>query len=126
MKTLKMFILITILTFRFAAPILKASDTVGTTIEITEDAINLFINDQYNRTGFPTNISGSVGGVTYDITLNLPKITLLDNQAQITFGFKIVSNIFNGTVVFNDVFTFSVPSIDNLTVNGVSQHFKIK
>ncbi len=94
MKTLKERILLILLTTLLIVPNLKASDIVGTTIEITEDAINLFINDQYNRVGFVSNISGNISGVTYDITLNRPNIKLLDNQAKIVFGFKIVSNVF--------------------------------
>ena len=105
---------------------LKASDIVSTSIEITEDAINLFINDQYNRIGFVNNINGSISGVTYDITLYRPNIKLLENQAKVVFGFKIVSNVFTGTLEFDDDFSFTVPPVDDLSVIGVSNAFTDK
>ncbi len=99
---------------------------VGTTIELTEGAINLFINDQYNKAGIPNTINGNVSGVTYNIDLYLPNIRLLDNRAKIEFGFKIVSNVFNGDIGFEDDVSFFVPSIEELTLKGVSNNFKQK
>lgn len=126
MKTLKKRMVLILLTTLLVVSNLKASDIVGTTVEVTEDAINLFINDQYNRAGFQSNITGNVSGVTYNITLHLPNVRLLDNQAKVVFGFKIESNVFNGFIEFEDGFSFSVPSINELSVKGVSQAFKDK
>lgn len=126
MKTLKRLIVLIFLFTLLIIPNLKASEIVGTTVELTQDAINLFINDQYNKVGFPSNINGNVNGVTYDITLFLPNVQLLDNQAKVVFGFIIASNVFNGFIEFEDGFAFTVPSIDELTVKGISQSFKIK
>jgi len=104
----------------------KAQDMVGSTIEITEGVMNLFLNEQYNRAGFPRNINGNIEGVTYDITLHLPEIRLLDNEAKIEFGFKIESNVFNGYVEFEDNIALFIPSIEELTVKGISNAFKEK
>ncbi len=68
---------------------IKASDIIGTTIEITEGTINMFINEQYSKFGLPNNINGNYNGVIYDINLYLPNIRLLKNQAKIEFGFNI-------------------------------------
>ncbi|CAL2094291.1 exported protein of unknown function [Tenacibaculum sp. 190524A02b] len=104
----------------------KASNRTGTTVEVSEGAINMFINEQYNRAGFPSNINGSLSGVTYDIDLYLPNIRLLNDQAKVEFGFNIASNVFNGEISFKDDIRFSVPSINELTVKGVSVAFKHK
>jgi hypothetical protein len=103
-----------------------ASETVSTTVDISESAINLFLNEQYNKIGFPSNISGNTNGVTYNIVLYLPNIKLESNQAKIVYGFKIESNVFNGFVEFEDGISFSVPSIDELTVKGISNAFESK
>lgn len=127
MKTKKViFLTLFLLTFQISVNKIKASDIVGTTIEITEGAMNMFINEQYSKIGLPNNINGSLNGVTYDINLYLPNIRLLDNQAKIEFGFKIESNVFNGEINFEDNISFSVPSINELTVKGVSDAFKDK
>jgi hypothetical protein len=126
MKTLKKRMVLILLITLLIIPNLKASEIVGTTVEITEDAINLFINEQYNRAGFQSNITGNVSGVTYNITLHLPNVRLLDNQAKVVFGFEIESNVFNGFIEFEDGFSFSIPSINELSVKGVSQAFKDK
>ena len=123
MKTIKKRIALILLTTLLVVPNLKAADIVGTTIEVTEDVINSFINEQYNKVGFLKNISGSVSGVTYDITLDLPNIRLLNNQARIVFGFRIASNVLNDYIEFEDGFSFLVPSINELSVKGVSQAF---
>ena len=115
-----------LLTALLIVPNLKASEIVSTTIEVTEEAINLFINEQYNKVGFQSNIAGSVSGVTYNITLQLPNIRLLNNQAKVVFGFKIESNVFNGMIEFEDNLSFSVPSINELSVKGISQAFTTK
>jgi len=122
-KLLKKITVLFLLTTLFVVTKIKASDTVGTTIEVTEDAINLFIIEQYNKLGFQNGISGSVNGVTYDITLLVPNVKLLTNQAKVTFGFKIESNVFNGIIEFEDELSFQVPSISELTVQGISQAF---
>ncbi len=101
----------------------RGEEVVRTNIEVTEDAINYFVNHQYNRAGFPQEIHGNELGIEYDITLNLPFIRLLNNQAKIEFGFRIESNIFNGTVEFEDNVAFIVPSIEDLTVKAISQSF---
>ena len=126
MKTLKKQIIILSFLTSLLGSNLKAAEIVGATFEITEDVINSFINEQYNKIGFPRNISGNVSGVTYNITLQLPNVRLLSNQTKIVFGFRIESNVFNGVVGFEDDFSFSIPSINELSVKGVSQAFTAK
>lgn len=105
---------------------IKASDIIGTTIEITEGTINMFINEQYSKFGLPNNINGNYNGVIYDINLYLPNIRLLKNQAKIEFGFNIESNVFNGEINFEDNISFYVSSINELNIKGVSDAFRDK
>ncbi len=124
-KFFKTIILVVLLDLFFLIPS-KATEVVGTTIEISESAINLFIAEQYNNAGIEDHISGSLSGVSYDITLYLPHIKLLDNQATVEFGFQITSNVFIGYVEFEDNLSFYIPSINELTIKGISNMFAQK
>lgn len=110
----------------FFVPSVQGSRQLNTVIEIGENGINLFLNEQYNQLGFKRNIAGNIGDITYNITLQLPYIRLLDNSAKVYFGFKIQSNIYNGWIEFEDNVSFSIPSIDNLTVKGLCENFRAK
>ena len=124
-KIIPLIILILALT-NFPLISLNASERVSTTIELSENSINSFINEQYNRIGFVNNISGDIGGITYDITLFLPYIKLLDNAAKVEFGIKIDSNILNEYISFETDVSFNIPSITDLSVKGICESFTNK
>lgn len=120
----KIYILIMCLCL-FVGSTINASQ-IGTRIDLGETAINLFLNEQYNRAGFKRQITGNTSGVSYDITLQLPYVRLYDNQVKVCFGFKISSNVFNGVIEFEDNLSINVASVENLTLQGVSTAFKDK
>ena len=126
MKKIRPLIILILALTNFSIVSLNASERVSTTIELSESSINSFINEQYNRIGFVNNISGSIEGITYDITLNLPYIKLLDNAAKIEFGFKIASNILNDYISFESDVSFNIPSIEDLSVKGICESFTEK
>ena len=106
--------------------IAQKQKTVGVTIDIPEGTINNFLNEQYTKAGFKRNIKGNIAGITYDITLQLPTVGLDTDNAQILFGFDIKSNVLNDHVSFSDALSFRIKSINNLTVEGISQNFVSK
>lgn len=80
--------------------------TVATTVEITQAAMNRYLNAQYNAAGFPQNIPVNVEGVTYIISLNVPEIVLSTGSAKL----RMVFDVWQGE---NLVYHFLVqPSID--------------
>lgn len=103
-----------------------AQDKVSTNITLPQATINNFLNEQYNKAGFKRNIKGNVSGVSYDITLQLPELALSTDKATILFGFNIKSNVFNGEVSFSDDIAIKIKSINDLTVQGLSQAFATK
>jgi len=123
---MRFFLLFMIISFSFIPKAKGEIGTVSTTIKIPEDVINLFLMEQYNKIGFVSSISGSTNGITYKITLQLPSVKLEPNQAKILYGFKIESNIYDKVVEFQDGFSFSILSIENLSVMGVPQAFQDK
>ncbi len=64
----------------------ETNHTVSATIEITETAINRYLNTQYNATGFPRNISVAGG---YTISLTLPEVILTTGNAKLQMVFDV-------------------------------------
>lgn len=75
------------------------SHTISTKVEVTETAINRFLQSQYNNNDIPQSVSGTIGGVTYTLNLVLPRISLLQDAMKLRMEINIVSNIGNFPVV---------------------------
>jgi len=72
----------------------RAGDhTINTPIELTETAINRFLQNQYQEGGLPAIVNGNIGGITYTLNLSLPSIILLQNEAKVRFVIDITSTI---------------------------------
>ncbi|MGE5410445.1 MAG: hypothetical protein ACM3MI_05750 [Clostridiales bacterium] len=65
--------------------------TISTKIEISQTAINRFLNTQYNAAGFPRSIPVSYGGTNYTIALGLPEIILTQGNAKLQMVFDVNS-----------------------------------
>lgn len=111
--------------------------TVSTTVEVTETAINRFLQKQYNDNVIPQTVIRSLDGVTCTLNLVLPRISLLQNAMQLHMEINIISNIGNASIVIDP--TVNTPSwsisltsisstIANLTtvVNALSLDSRLK
>lgn len=68
--------------------------TISTTIEVTQTAINRYLNTQYNVSGFPRNISVTGG---YTISLALPSVILSTGNAKL----QMVFDVWQGSTLLN-------------------------
>lgn len=78
----------------------STNHTIAADIEITDTAINRFLQEQYNEANFPRVISGSIQNplppyqtINYTLTLDLPSIMLLDNAAKVRLVIDVTSDV---------------------------------
>jgi len=119
MKRYYLIIIILLSYFR----ILYCFQNLPISIEITEDAINLFLLKQYEDLGEDRYYSGNYNGQNYTITLLPFEIELLNDAAKLYWNFKI--SLYSTEYTFSDNITFAVPS-NKLTLKMLCQNFVSK
>lgn len=87
--------------------------TVSTTVEVTQTAINRYLNTQYNTAGFPKDISVSVGGSDYHILLTQPEIILEPSNIKLRLVFNVKEHS-------DTVYHFSIQPSINIPSNQIS------
>jgi|GEM_PF-6505522 len=98
------------LTVLFAVSSRGGNHTVSTTIEVTQTAINRYLNTQYNAAGFPKTISVSGG---YTISLALPNILLSTDNAKL----QMVFDVWQGSTL---LYHFTIQPSVNIPSNQIS------
>ncbi|HUI28938.1 MAG TPA: hypothetical protein VLX91_01885 [Candidatus Acidoferrales bacterium] len=87
--------------------------TIAATVEITQTAINRFLNTAYNSWGIPQYVNFPYSGVNYKLALGLPQIILTPGNAKL----QMVFDLYNGTT---DVYHFVVNPSVNIPAGQVS------
>ena len=77
----------------------STNQTVSTTVEVTQTAINRFLQNQYNLNQIPGTVHGTVSGVSYTLNLDLPEILLLQDAMKLHMSIHITLSIGNFDVV---------------------------
>jgi hypothetical protein len=94
------------LTIILVVPGRSGNHTVTTTVEVTQTAINRYLNTQYNAAGFPRNIPVNISGTNYTISLTLPDVVLSTGNAKL----HMVFDVWQGTIL---LYHFTIqPSIN--------------
>lgn len=91
-------------------PTVEGEYVVAARVEITDRLINRFLDEQYQRAGFPRNLSGTIQGIDYNINLYLPTITLTQYAMYLHMGFDASASV-AGAIIGQ--YSFEVtPAID--------------
>lgn len=113
MYTLRLLFLIAVLLATLPSNIIAGNHTISTTVEITETAINRYLNTQYNSTGFPRSVNFNHDGTDYTLALTLPEIILIPENAKL----KMVFDVNTGTT---NIYHFEVRPYINIPSNQIT------
>ena len=101
-----LYIIIFYCVFSYSDSSAANNHTISATVEVSETAINRYLNNQYNSTGFPRSFMYNYGGTNYTIALALPEIILTPGNAAL----RMIFDVNTGTT---NVYHFEVdPSIN--------------
>ncbi len=91
-------------------PTVAGEYVVAARVEITDALINRFLDEQYQRAGFPRNLSGTTQGIDYNIVLYPPTIHFTNQAMYLHMGFDASASV--GGALVGD-YSFDVtPGID--------------
>lgn len=96
-----------------AKQISAGTHNVSASIEISDVAINRYLNTQYNATGFPKSVPVTIGGTNYTMSLALPEIIITSGSAKIRLVFDVNSGATN-------VYHFEVQPSVNIPTNQIT------
>lgn len=92
---MKKMLLIFLLLITFTTSPRAGDHSFSFKFELNSTAINRALNYQYNQTNFPAVINGSVGNITYTLTLSAYSIEFNDNNIQLYMEVDVVSSVGN-------------------------------
>lgn len=96
---------------------------VSSSIEISETAINKFLEQQFNLDSFQKNISGTMLGIgTYSVTITQPQLVLDTNTARIQFLTNVTTEIGSWQYLIDTPITISPVSISLSQIQGFLQN----
>lgn len=99
------------------------NQTISTTVEVTQTAINRFLQNQYNLNQIPNSVSGTISGVSYTLNLDLPEILLLQDAIELHMSLHIVSSIGNFDVTIEPTVNYPSWSISLTEVKSTLANF---
>ncbi|NLT52279.1 MAG: hypothetical protein GXX85_15350 [Ignavibacteria bacterium] len=76
-----------IFTVFFTLPVFCGNHTISTSFEVSEAAINSYLQKQYTMADFPRNFT--VSGTNYQVFLSLPEIILTSGNAKLKMTFDV-------------------------------------
>jgi hypothetical protein len=92
--------------------------TIRVPVELTETAVNRFLQKQYQEGGIPTNIPFNIGGVSGILNLSLPYVIFQTNSATVRLEIHITSTVGNYDVVINPTIGIDPGNINTAQVTA--------
>lgn len=122
----KVIVLIWGLIFCFSFTSANAQSTITTdmpvSLSVSQTTVNRFIATQWSAGNY--NWEGFDYGVGYNIQLNEPSITLLENRIQINLSLTIMSSVYSGTVSIGP--ELDIPDISTSTTEIRAEYMNLR